>query len=402
MRRTRFLAGGLAAGGLLSLTGSPVRAAGQTITLPFANGMRPIVAYPQKRPLILLTSRPPQLETPLAVFDEGDAFTPNDAFFVRWHLAGIPTSIDGDAFRINVHGAVERELSLSLGDLRRDFEPVEIAAVCQCSGNSRGYFSPRVPGGQWSNGAMGNAQWRGVRLGDVLKRAGIKAGAVQVRFNGLETPTLSTTPDFLKSLDVELAASPDVIVAYAMNGADLPLLNGFPVRLIVPGYFATYWVKMLDDVEVLTEPDQNFWMKTAYRIPTAGNGCISPGEKTETVPIGRMRVRSFITNLTDGQHVAAGSGQRLRGIAFDGGSGIERVDVSTDGGATWRAAKLNRDYGKYSFRRWETTFDAAAGQTYRLASRATAGDGSVQTTAVCWNPSGYLRNAIELVTVSVS
>ncbi|MDE2573282.1 MAG: molybdopterin-dependent oxidoreductase [bacterium] len=349
---------------------------------------------------ILLTARPPQLETPLSVFDESD-FTPNDAFFVRWHLSGIPATIDGRAFRVKVHGMVARELSLSVDDLRKSYEPVEIAAVCQCSGNSRGFFDPRVPGGQWANGAMGNARWRGARLADILKSAAPSAGAVQVRFNGLEVPVSPSTPDFVKALDFDVAMQPEVIIAYQMNGADLPLLNGFPVRLVVPGYFATYWVKMLNDVEVIGEPDQNFWMKTAYRIPSVSNGCIAPGQQTPTEPIGKMRVRSFITNLANGAHVAPGS-VRVRGIAFDGGSGIERVAFSSNGGQSWTQAQLGRDDGRYSFRRWSAAFGARPGQAYRLASRAEAGDGSVQPATACWNPSGYLRNIVETVTVNAS
>ncbi|TAM59126.1 sulfide dehydrogenase [bacterium] len=400
MRRSSFLIGGAAASGLAALGAGSNALAQETITQPFVNGSRPLATFPQKRPLILLTSRPPQLETPFKVFDEG-VFTPNDAFFVRWHLAGIPTSVDGRAFRVKVHGLVNRTLELSVDQLRRDFQPVEIPAVCQCSGNSRGFFDPRVPGGQWANGAMGNARWRGARLRDVLARAGVKAGAVQVRFNGLERPVLQTTPDFIKSLDMDVATSPDVLIAYAMNDGPLPLLNGFPVRLVVPGYFATYWVKMLDDVEVIDAVDQNFWMKTAYRIPAAGDGCIKPGQTTPTVPITKMRVRSFITSLADGDQISPGS-RRVQGIAFDGGSGIARVDFSADGGATWTQAALGGDYGQYSFRQWSSPLDAQAGQSYRLACRATAHDGSVQTSATCWTPGGYLRNNIESLSVHTS
>ena len=187
-----------------------------------------------------MTARPVQLETPFSYFDEmgaatGDnVFTPNDAFFVRWHLAGVPTTVDGAAFRIKVHGLVKEPLSLGVADLQKNFEPVEIAAVCQCSGNSRGLFNPRVAGGEWGNGAMGNALWKGVRLRDILNKAGIAAGAVQVRLNGAEVPVLPATPDFIKALDMDVALGEDVIVAYQMNGAELPILNGYPVRLIVP------------------------------------------------------------------------------------------------------------------------------------------------------------------------
>ncbi len=187
-----------------------------TVTLPFANGERELVKYPQKRPLIRLTTRPPQLETPFSVFNEG-IVTPNDAFFVRYHLAGIPTEIDTAAFDVKVKGSVHAEQTFSLGDLR-SFEPVEVVAVLQCSGNSRGFVQPRVAGGQSGNGAMGNARWKGARLKDVLAMAGLKAGARQVTFNGLDKPVLAATPDFIKALDVDHAMDGEVMLAYEMNG----------------------------------------------------------------------------------------------------------------------------------------------------------------------------------------
>ena len=152
-----------------------------------------------------------------------------------------------------------------------------MAAVNQCSGNSRGFFEPRVPGGEWANGAMGNARWTGVRLRDVLDRAGVKAGAVQVRFKGLDEPVVAEAPHFMKSLDIDHARDGEVMIAYAMNGEQLPLLNGFPLRLVVPGWYATYWVKMLNDIEVLDQPDDNYWTKTAYTIPDTPHANIKPG-----------------------------------------------------------------------------------------------------------------------------
>ncbi len=398
--RGRFLA---AAGAALAAGGIPRGAFSQsapTVQMPFANGERPLVAFPQKRPLILLTPRPPQLETPFAVFDQG-VFTPNDAFFVRWHLANIPQSVDAGAHRIAVSGEVNRTLSLSMDDLAA-MPQVEVAAVNQCSGNSRGLFAPRVAGGEWDNGAMGNALWTGVRLRDILDRAGLKASAKQVQFDGLDGPPLPTTPDFKKSLDVDVARGDDVIVAYAMNGAPLPVLNGYPVRLIVPGWFATYWVKMLSSITVLDHVDDNFWMKTAYRIPDTPDNSVAPGSTGyPTIPINRMRVRSFVTNLADGATLPRGR-TALRGIAFDGGSGIRRVEVSVDGGATWLPMALEQDYGKYSFRRWNGEFVAGAPGSYTIAVRATANDGSVQPATPGWNPSGYLRNAIETYKVTVA
>jgi sulfite dehydrogenase len=402
LSRQTFIAGAAAAAGGIGLSHWRANASGtDAVTMPFANGGRTLATYPQKREMILLTSRPVQLETPFDVFNDG-AFTPNEAFFVRWHLSGVPTTIDPQAYRLNVHGQVNTPLSLTFDDLTKQFAPVDVNAVCECSGNSRGFFDPRVPGGQWGNGAMGNATWRGARLKDILTRAGIASGAVQVRFNGMDKPLLPQTPDFMKSLDLDVANGDDVIVAYEMNGEPLPLLNGFPARLVVPGWFATYWVKMLDDIEVLAQPDDNFWMKTAYRIPAAPCGCQQPGTKVPTVPISRLNVRSFITNVADGATVAATDIMAIRGIAFDGGSGIANVQFSSDGGTTWKRALLGPDRGKYSFREWTAGFAPERGTQYSLQSIATAHDGSTQPTTLAWNSSGYARNVIETVKITVS
>jgi DMSO/TMAO reductase YedYZ molybdopterin-dependent catalytic subunit len=394
--RRRFLAGTAAAFGAAAL---PAGARADSVQLPFANGERPLTAFPQKRPLLLLTPRPPQLETPFSVFDRG-VYTPNDAFFVRWHLSDIPQRVDASSHRIAVTGEVDHPLSLSLDDLAA-LPQVEVSAVNQCSGNGRGLSSPRVAGGQWDNGAMGNAIWTGVRLRDVVDRAGLKPTAKQVQFHGLEGPVLPTTPAFRKSLDVARALEDDVVIAYAMNGAPLPLLNGYPVRLVVPGWYSTYWVKMLSAITVLDHVDDNFWMKTAYRIPATPDNSVVPGATGfPTVPINRMRVRSFATNVVDGTKIDPKL-QALRGIAFDGGSGIKRVEVSLDGGTTWRDATLEEDHGKYSFRRWNAALPSArTGTTYAIAVRATANDGATQPATQGWNPSGYLRNVIERYTVT--
>ncbi len=365
------------------------------------NGKRELATYPQKRELMVMTARPVQLETPLSLVDKAGAFTPNDAFFVRWHLAGVPTTVDAAMFRIKVHGVVHEPLSLSVADLKANFEPVEVAAVCQCAGNSRGLFEPRVAGGQWGNGAMGNALWKGARLRDILNKAGIGAGAVQVRLNGADGPVLPATPDFVKTLDVDVALGEDVILAYSMNGAALPLLNGYPVRLVVPGWYATYWIKMLNDIEVIERVDETFWMKPAYRIPDNACACIVPGQQhVETVPINRMNVRSFITSFADGATVTAARIQVVKGIAFDGGYGIARVLFSTDGGKVWTEAVLGKDHGRYSFREWHAGFTPKTGQHYDLRCLAINNIGESQRLTPRWNPSGYMRNVVESVRVS--
>jgi sulfite dehydrogenase (cytochrome) subunit A len=410
LSRRTFVRTASALGGLALFGRSAVAAAERKmVELPMLNGTRELATYPQKRELIVMTARPVQLETPFPVFNEVGAatndsvFTPNDAFFVRWHLAGVPTAVDAATFQIKVHGLVKEPLSLSVGDLQTKFEPVEVAAVCQCAGNSRGFFAPRVVGGQWGNGAMGNALWRGVRLRDILNKAGVAAGAVQIRFNGADRPVLPATPDLVKALDVDVALGEDVIVAYRMNGEPLPLLNGYPVRLVVPGWYATYWTKMLEDIEVIGQLDENFWMKTAYRIPDNACACIDPGETgVKTAPINRMDVRSFITSLAEGATVTAGRTYEVKGIAFDGGFGIARVLFSADGGRTWAQTALGKDYGKYSFREWRAPFAPKAGQKYELSCLAINGIGESQRFTPRWNPSGYMRNVVETVRVSAA
>lgn len=386
-------------GGLgMMQTGFPsLLQAADSMTLPFARGERPLRAFPQKRPLMVMTTRPPQLETPFLLFDE-QVFTPNDVFFVRWHLANIPTSLDPASFRLHIRGKVGHTLSLTLQDLKDHFQAVDLPAVCQCAGNSRGFFEPRVPGGQWGHGAMGNAVWTGARLRDLLQRAGIRDGARFVRFNGLDQPVVTETPDFQKSLSFEHVFGEDVLVAYAMNGKPLPWLNGYPLRLVVPGWYATYWIKMLHDIEVLDEADTNFWTKQAYRIPADPCACVEPGNQPDrTVPIGRMTVRSFITNVQDGAKLSGGSPTQVRGIAFDQGYGIQQVLVSWDGGETWNRASLGKDYGKYSFRPWTITFTPRKGITYHLQSLAMNRIGQAQRMSARWNPSGYMRNTVETI-----
>jgi DMSO/TMAO reductase YedYZ molybdopterin-dependent catalytic subunit len=370
-----------------------VAAAAQTASLPFANGDRELVAYPGKRKLLRLSTRPPQLETPFEVFNDG-LITPNDAFFVRYHLADIPLEIDPETFTVEIKGTVAKPLSLTVQDLKTQFETVEVIAVHQCSGNSRGLFEPRIGGGQAGNGMMGNARWTGVRLSDVLAKAGVAKEAIQVSFNGLDGPVIPETPDFVKAMPIAHATDGEVLLAWAMNGEDLPWLNGYPLRLVVPGHYGTYWVKHLSEITVLDKEFEGFWYKKAYRIPDNACACTEPGKTAaSTIPITRFDVRSFITSVLDGGKIKAGEAA-LRGIAFDGGYGITDVAVSADDGKTWRSASLGEDLGKYSFREWKLTMPLAAGE-HTLMVRATNRIGQSQPLEPLWNPAGYMRNVVE-------
>ncbi|KWR91595.1 SorA family sulfite dehydrogenase catalytic subunit [Cupriavidus sp. IDO] len=393
--------------GLLALAASPLAslAAGLGDGVTLADGPRPLVRYPGKRPLVRVSTRPPHLETPFTVFNEGP-ITANDAFFVRYHLANIPLSVDLSSYRLSITGQVKTPLSLSLAEIQQLAEPVEVVAVNQCSGNSRGFSSPRVFGAQLANGAMGNARWTGVPLRKVLEKAGVLAGAKQVTFNGLDTPVLPSTPDFRKALDIEHAMSAEPMLAWSMNGKDLPLLNGYPLKLIVPGYFGTYWVKHLSEIEVIDHEFSGhdaWFMTTGYRVPDNDCQCVAPGTApAKTRPISTLAVRSFITSVMSGGVLPAGRTTQLKGIAFDGGGGIKAVDVSVDGGQTWMAATLGRDLGRFSFREWQLPVKFDRKGKAVLMVRATNRLGEVQPATADWNPAGYRRHVIESTPVTIA
>lgn len=402
--RRRFLrhlaAASVTLGAGLSGFGALLARAAQRPDDPLLAG-RPLVRYPEKADLILLTSRPPQLETPMKYFET--AITPNDAFYVRYHI-NPPTSVDLSTWRLKISGQVGKPLELSMSDLQSQFPAATFVAVNQCSGNSRGYFSPRVFGGQWAHGAMGNAEWTGVRLRDILTAAGVKQGSVDVSFHGLDRPTLPSVVRFGKSLSVaRIMQDPDVLIAYRMNGQALPMLNGFPARLVVPGWYATYWVKNLSEINVWDREFDGFWMRRAYLIPDTPCGCIEPGATpAHAVPISRMNVRSFITSPHDGTRVRPGATTTVKGIAFDGGAGIADVQLSFDQGATWRRAELGKDLGNYSFREWSYAWPRPPSGRHRIMVRAINRIGESQPGAALWSPNGYLRNVVEQVDVTVA
>jgi DMSO/TMAO reductase YedYZ molybdopterin-dependent catalytic subunit len=400
MTRRRLLgAAGIGAAGMggLALLPAPAWAA-ETVDLRVPGGpsTRPITtAYPQKARMILQRTSPPWLETPFEVFDKG-VLTPNDQHYVSWHWANFPSQIDLDKFRLTVRGHVNQTLSLSTKDILHGLPRVELAAVSQCAGNSRIYMQPRVPGAQWANGSMSNALWTGVRLKDVLDRAGVKPGALQVRFGGLDEPVVPDAPKFMKSLAIDHARDAEVMIAFGMNGEQLQLLNGFPLKLIVPGWCAVYWIKMLNDIEVLDQPDTSYWTATGYRVPDTPHDTVKPDQTGfNLVPVTRNFPRSFITNIRSGDTVPVGTPAPARGIAFGGDCGVARVELSIDSGRTWQPTKLGKDEGKYGFRRWQTQFTLPSRGEHTLMIRCTNTNGEAQPDVAVWNPAGYMRNTIE-------
>ncbi len=353
---------------------------------------------PGKQKLIKLSYRPPNYETPLAAFDH--AVTPNDQFFVRYHLAGLPELSDLKTWSLSIGGdAIDRPATYTLDDLKHNFPVVTVAAVCQCSGNRRGFSTPHVPGVQWGYGAMGSASWTGVRLKDVLAKSGIKTGAVEIALNGADLPVLEETPDFQKSLPIDRALDSNVLIAFAMNGEKLPLLNGFPARLVVPGWTATYWMKHITTIEIRQKPFDGFWMRKAYRVPKgmfATDYAFATQDDDKTTPITQILVNSLITNLTDDMRISAG-GFTVKGIAWDGGHGIRTVEVSVDGGAHWTHAKLAKDLGRFAFREWGLDVTGLPPGPITVMARATALDGSTQVDRLAFNPAGYHNNVVQKI-----
>jgi len=402
----------MVAGGALALAGSgSLLGAGRAAEKSFLPQGLPegvydtatLEALPGKKPLIKLSYRPPNYETPLSHFTS--EFTPNESFFVRYHLAGIPEEIDAAQWKLKVGGeGAGRHLELGLAELRSSFDAVEIAAVCQCSGNRRGFSEPHVAGVEWGLGAVGNAVWKGVRLKDVLSSTNLRADTVEIVVNGADGPVLDGTPDFIKSIPVDKALDDNTLIAYAMNGAPLPHYNGFPIRLIVPGWTATYWMKHLDSIEAWTKPFAGFWMKSAYRIPTGKFSIIQHFVSQMTAasePITEIVVNSMITAPGEGHVMRAAETAEIRGLAWDGGYGISRVEISMDGGAAWQEAELGKDVGRFAFRGFRFPFTPPRAGTYQVMAKASNVLGQTQADKLIFNPAGYHNNVARPLTLNV-
>ena len=358
-------------------------------------------ALPGKKPLLKLSYRPPNYETPIEYFRT--AITPNDAFFVRYHLSVIP-EVDVRTWKIVVGGeGANGQAEFTLHDLKR-LPATEVVAVNLCSGNRRGLFQPHVPGVEWGYGAMGCARWKGARLKDLLDKVGLKKEAIEIVFDGADSPIIDKTPDFIKSIPTWKAVEDTTLVAYEMNGAPLPHFNGFPARIVVPGWTGVYWMKHVTSISAVTKPESGFWMNTAYRIPLGRFPVVARFTSQETAgntPITEMVVNSLITNPTDGANVRMGP-VVIGGIAWDGGYGISTVEVSSDGGKTWVAATLGEDLGRFAFRTFSYDFSPKAPGKQTVMARATNKIGQTQTTELIHNPAGYHHNVVHSVTFNVA
>jgi DMSO/TMAO reductase YedYZ molybdopterin-dependent catalytic subunit len=353
------------------------------------------VVIPGKRPMILHNDRPEDLETPLRYFDS--YLTPNDSFFVRQHLPR-PAAIDQAQYRLTINGMVSKPVELTLAELQK-LPQHTLPAVIECTGNGRGFYTPKVPGIQWGRGAIGNAEWTGPRIADILKLAGASTSAAFVDADGADTGVAST-PDFVRSLPMKKAMDPGTILALKMNGQPLPDIHGAPARLIVPGWDGTSSVKWVVRLSPSAQANNGFFMNPGYRYPKYALPPGTPARPAELEVIEGMPVKSSITAPEDQAKVPLGN-VTIRGFAWAGEEAIDRVDVSTDGGSKWRPAELTGAKLPYAWRLWKVEWKPAEPGYYTILSRATDSSGRVQPIVAQWNPSGYLWNAIDRVGVLV-
>lgn len=350
---------------------------------------------PGKRPLLLHSDFPEDLETPAEYFEEW--LTPTDTFFVRQHLPR-PARIDPAAYRLTLNGKVSKPLELTLDDLRK-LPRHKVPGTLECTGNGRTFYRPKVPGIQWTRGAIGNAEWGGPRLSEVLKLAGADLNAPYVEVNGADTGA-GKTPDFIRSFPMKKALHPATLLALTMNGEPVPDLHGFPLRLVVPGWDGASWVKWVVRVTPRDEPNKGFFMNPGYRYPKYALPPGSAPVPAELEVIEGMPVKSAILSPADQDKVKMGQ-LTVRGYAWAGEERVMRVEISTDSGAHWQDARLSPQNLPFAWRLWRFEWTPPRGGYYTVMSRATDSAGRVQPIVATWNPSGYLWNAIDRVGVTV-
>lgn len=347
-----------------------------------------------KDKLIVRSMRPPDFETPVALLDS--FITPIDRFYLRNHMA-IP-QIDAATWALKVGGEVASPLTLSLDEIKK-MPATTITATLECAGNGRSFFQPAVAGVQWEKGAVGTARFTGVRMSEILKKAGAKTSGINVELHGGDKPP-GTMPAFVRQVPMMKAMHPDTLLAWDMNGQPIPVPHGAPLRAVIPGWEGAYSVKFLSTLNVLAKDTDSFWYVSGYRYP---NRRVAPGEAVDAKdmePLKGLAVKSLITTPANGASMPAGK-VAVAGFAWAGENDITRVDISIDNGGTWQPAKLTGEQARFTWRRFEYEFTATKPQSYLILSRATDSKGNVQPAVAQWNPSGYLWNQYDSVRVDV-
>ncbi|MEM1159709.1 MAG: sulfite oxidase [Pseudomonadota bacterium] len=395
--------------GFLTTTGLAGMAAIVGSSIPFGQNL-PVGFVPAalasddalagKDGLTLLNDRPVNAETPPELLD--DAITPTSRHFIRNN--GIPPEdVDADAWTLTIDGFVDNPMEMTIADLRANFEVVTMALTLECGGNGRSFFDPPAKGNQWTYGAVACSEWTGVRLKDVLEKAGVQSNVVYTAHYGADEH-LSGDPEKLpisRGVPIAKAMTDNVLIAFEMNGAPLHPMNGAPLRLVVPGWPASTGHKWLNRIELRDIVHDGPKMTgKAYRVPTRK---VAPGEKVENedfVIIERMPVKSLVTFPANG--AAVGMETEVRGHAWSGDREIAGVDVSFDFGATWQAAELDTPVNSGAWQNWRTTVKLPQAGYYEVWARATDSEGDMQPFAIDWNPKGYLNNTMHRVGLRIS
>lgn len=348
-----------------------------------------------KNGLIVLSDRPLNAETPAHLLD--DDVTPTDRMFVRLNGLVPQTALDANAegWVLTVDGEVDTPLQLSLDDLKSKFERVTLRLVVECGGNGRAFFQPGTSGNQWTMGAVGCPEWTGVRLADVLKAAGVKPSAVytghygnDVHLSGEEKDTIS------RGVPIAKAVEPEGIIAWAMNGQDVPALHGFPLRLVIGGYPGSVSQKFLTRIWVRDQVHDGEKMTGySYRLPAYP---VAPGTEVpeaDMVILEEMPVKSLITFPQTGAEVPAGQAAEVRGHAWAGNGDVAAVHTSVDFGQTWQEAALDPAPNRFAWQRWRAQITPPVAGYYEVWARATDQNGVSQPpVSPGWNPRGYGNN----------
>lgn len=395
--------------GFLKKTGLATMAAMVGTSIPFHPNM-PIGFVPAamaqdnvligKNGLTLLNDRPVNAETPPELLD--DAITPTSRHFIRNN--GIPPeNVDPATWTLTIDGFVDTPLELTIADMREQFEVVTMALTLECGGNGRGFFNPPAKGNQWTYGAVACSEWTGVRLKDVLEKAGVQSNVVYTAHYGADAH-LSGDPEKLpisRGVPIAKALTDNVLIAFEMNGDALHPMNGAPLRLVVPGWPASTGHKWLTRIELRDQVHDGPKMTgKAYRVPAYP---VEPGQKVPTedfVIIERMPVKSLVTFPANGAET--GMETEVRGHAWSGDRTIEKVEISTDFGSTWMDAALDAPVNDGAWQNWRANVTFPQAGYYEVWARATDSEGMMQPFAIDWNPKGYLNNTMHRVGVRAS
>jgi len=354
------------------------------------------VPFPGDAGTILRSYRFVDMETPVEYFNTW--LTPVSHFFVRNHMYE-PSELDAHTWRLSVGGEVEKPLTLSLGELS-GLETHSVVNTLECAGNGRGLQRPQVPGVQWGKGAVSTARFSGARLRDILQRAGVKATGKHVMFRGLdEVP--GKVPPFIRSIPIEKALDADTLVATHMNGSPLTKHHGFPARALVPGWIGAASCKWLTEIKVLETEFAGNFMNPGYRFPNQPGKPGEPVKPEDMHVLTALNVKSVISGPGDGASLRTDR-VTVHGAAWAGEADIAKVEISTDGGASWSPTKLSHEQAHYAWRLWSYDWKAAQVGDYTILSRATDSQGRVQPAEAVWNPSGYLYNAYDQVKIHVA